>query len=113
MAALINYRTQEVIAADVELALTRRQRKKGLLGRGGIGEHEAMLISPCLAVHTVGLGFPIDVAFVDRNGVAVRLVHGLQPWRLAGSARAHSVIELAAGRLAACNVKVGDRLYLC
>jgi uncharacterized membrane protein (UPF0127 family) len=113
MAALINFRTQQKIVASVELALTRRQRKKGLLGRPGISEDEAMLISPCVAVHTVGLGFPIDVAFVDKHGVAVRLVHRLQPWRLAGSARAHSVIELAAGRLEACDVKVGDRLYIC
>ena len=113
MAALINFRTQQRIADSVELALTRQQRKKGLLGRAGITEGEAMLISPCLAVHTVGLGFSIDVAFVDKNGVAVRLVHRLAPWRIAGSVRAHSVIELAAGRLEACDVQVGDRLYLC
>ena len=112
MPALINDRTQEVIATTVELALTRRARKKGLLGRTGLDDQAAMLISPCLAVHTVGLGFAIDVAFVNRAGVAVHLVHNLQPWRLAGSARAHSVIELAAGRLKACGVKVGDRLSL-
>lgn len=112
MPVLINDRTQEVIASSVELALTRQQRKRGLLGRDGIAHNAAMLISPCLAVHTVGLRFPIDVAFVDRDGVAVHLVHSLQPWRLAGSARAHSVIEFPAGRLSSCGVKLGDRLFL-
>ena len=109
---LINDRTRQLVATTVELALTRQQRKRGLLGRAGIAKDAAMLLSPCLAVHTVGLGFPIDLAFVDRDGIIVRLVHSLPPWRLAGSVKARSVIELSAGRLASCQVQLGDRLLL-
>jgi len=109
---LIDDRTDTVVAEVVELALTRRDRRRGLLGRRGLDVDAAMFISPCLAVHTVGLGFPIDVAFVDRAGIAVQLVHRLRPWRMAASIGAHSVIELAAGRLEKCDVAVGDRLYL-
>ena len=108
----VDDRTDTVVAEVVELALTRRDRRRGLLGRRGLDADAAMFISPCLAVHTVGLGFPIDVAFIDRAGVAVQLVHELRPWRMAASIGAHSVIELAAGRLKACGVAVGDRLYL-
>jgi hypothetical protein len=109
---LINDRTDIVVAEVVEPALTRRDRRRGLLGRRALDADAAMFISPCLAVHTVGLGFPIDVAFIDRAGHAVQLVHELRPWRLAASIGAHSAIELAAGRLKACGVEVGDRLYL-
>ena len=109
---LIDGRTDTVVAEVVELALTRRDRRRGLLGRGSLDAGAAMLISPCSSVHTVAMRFPIDVAFIDRGGHAVRLVHGLRPWRLAAAFRAHAVIELAAGRLEACGVELGDRLYL-
>jgi len=112
MAALINDRTSAVVAENVELAATRRQRRTGLLGRPSLDPASAMLITPCCSVHTVFMQFPIDVVFVDRGGRAVRLVHALPPWRMAAAMRAHSVIELAAGRLEACGIQVGDRLYV-
>jgi uncharacterized membrane protein (UPF0127 family) len=109
---LVNGRTDAVVAAHVEVAATRRARRQGLLGRASLDSASAMLITPCCAVHTVRMRFPIDVAFVDRHGRAVRLVHALKPWRIAAAFGAHAVVELAAGRLAACSVREGDRLYL-
>ncbi len=112
MAALVNDRTNAIVAATVEMATTRRQRRTGLLGRASLDPASAMLITPCLSVHTVGMRFPIDVVFIDRAGRAVHLVHALQPWRMAASLRGRAVIELAAGRLAATGVQLGDRLRL-
>ena len=109
---LIDERTSMVVADSVELAMTRSARRKGLLGRDSLGPHEGMLISPCFSVHTVAMRFPIDVVFVDSDGRTVRMVHGLAPWRMAASLRARSVIELAAGRLEAAGVRLGDRLRL-
>lgn len=109
---LLNARTEGVVARDVEVADTRRRRRQGLLGRDRMGADGAMVLTPCLAVHTAFMRFPIDVVFVDRHGRAVQLVHELRPWRVAASIRAHAVIELAAGRLKACGVQPGDRLYL-
>jgi hypothetical protein len=56
--------------------------------------------------------FPIDVIFIDRDGRAVRIVPALAPWRIAMSARAKAVIELAAGTAAAADIQIGDMLYL-
>jgi uncharacterized membrane protein (UPF0127 family) len=109
---LIDDRTQRLVARRVEVADTRRARRRGLLGRDGLDADAAMVLTPCLAVHTAFLRFPIDVVFVDGEGRALRLVLELQPWRMAASVRARSVIELAAGRLKACGVEPGDRLYL-
>jgi len=36
----------------------------------------------------------------------------VQPWRVSLALRARAVIELPAGRLDACRVEIGDRLYL-
>lgn len=109
---LINDRTHGVVAERIDSAVTRRDRRKGLLGRDRLDPREGMLISPCFSVHTVAMRFPIDVVFVNREGRAVRMVHTLKPWRIAASLRAHAVIELAAGRLQETGVQLGDRLHL-
>jgi uncharacterized membrane protein (UPF0127 family) len=109
---LVHVPTGEVVASAVDMALTRSDRRRGLLGRDSLAPDAAMFIAPCIAIHTVGMGFPIDVAFVDARGTVVRLVHSLPPWRLAASIGGCAVIELSAGRLAECGVKIGDRLSL-
>lgn len=109
---LVHVPTGAVVASSVDMALTGSDRRKGLLGRDSIASNAAMFIAPCVAIHTVGMEFPIDVAFIDGRGTVVRLVHSLQPWRLAASLRGCAVMELAAGRLAECGVNVGDRLSL-
>jgi uncharacterized membrane protein (UPF0127 family) len=54
--------------------------------------------------------FPIDVVFVDREGVVRKIVRDLKPWRIAASPRAYAAIELAAG--VERDVVPGDRLVL-
>ena len=108
---LVNARNDVTIASDVNLALTRAERRKGLLGRDSLDPAAALVISPCSSIHTMFMRFPIDVIFVDRDGRAVRIVKDLAPWRIA-VARAHAVIELPAGSLGKRDIKVGDELYL-
>jgi len=108
----MNDRTRCAVAFEVDVAATRASRRRGLLGRDSLGATEGLLLTPCKAVHTVGMRFPIDVIFIDRDGRAVRIVPALAPWRIAMSARAKAVIELAAGTAAASDIQIGDMLYL-
>jgi uncharacterized membrane protein (UPF0127 family)/Flp pilus assembly protein TadG len=110
--ALINERTQKPVATHVEIAATRTTRRRGLLGRDHLAEASAMLLAPCTAVHTIGMRFPIDVVFVDRQGYAVKIVRNLRPWRMALAGGGRAVVELAAGSLEWGQVLPGDRLYL-
>src|SRR5262249_10095966 len=112
MPALLNERTHETIATEVELASTRATRRRGLLGRDGLDPSTALMLTPCLAVHTAFMRFSIDIVFLDRDGFGVKMVSDVRPWRMAASASAHSVIELAAGSLQRHAVAIGDRLYL-
>ena len=107
---LVNERTRTVVARRVELALTRRARRVGLLGRASLDAATALVLAPCLTIHTVGMKFPIDVVFVSRDGRALRIIRRLKPWRAAVSVRAHAVIELAGGTLDSVDVRVGDHL---
>jgi uncharacterized membrane protein (UPF0127 family) len=109
---LMNDRTRRAVAFDVEVAATRSDRRRGLLGRETLGASEGLLLTPCIAVHTAFMRFPIDLVFIDRDGRAVRVVPNVRPWRMAVSLRAHGVIELAAGTAAAADIQVGDMLYL-
>jgi uncharacterized membrane protein (UPF0127 family) len=107
---LVNERTGHLVASAVEIASSRRARRKGLLGRDRIELAEALVLTPCCAVHTAFMRMPIDVAFVDREGRVVRLVREMKPWNAALSLRAHAAIEFAAGSLRSHDLKLGDRL---
>lgn len=74
-------------------------RMRGLLGRDGLPTGHALLITPCSAIHTLGMKFAIDVRFYDRNGYCVREVLNVPPGRfwVGGGRRAKSVLECAAG----------------
>jgi uncharacterized protein len=107
---IINARTGGLIASTVEIADTRAKRRRGLLGRERLDPCEALVLTPCFMIHTLSMRFAIDVIFLDSDGVVVKTVERLEPGRISMS-RARSVVELAAGTLAARNVAVGDRLY--
>ena len=109
---LVNARSAQTIASDVELAVTRAERRRGLLGKEGLDASAGLMISPCWAIHTTFMRFPIDVVFLDRGGRAVRIVRDLAPWRIAIAPRAQAVVELPAGRLRTRDVRIGDELYL-
>src|SRR5258707_14682402 len=66
-------RDGDVLAA-LEVAENHRSRLVGLLGRDGF--EGALLIRPARAVHTIGMRFPIDVAFCDRD---LRVIDVLAP----------------------------------
>ena len=109
---LMNARTSQVIAHDVELADTRESRRRGLLGRDSLDSRAALILRPCFSVHTAFMRFAIDVVFVDREGTVVKVVRNLDAWRIAGAWGAHAAIEFAAGTIVEGAVDVGDRLYL-
>ena len=77
------------------------ERVRGLLGRDGLAPGEAMAFPRCNAIHTVGMRFPIDVAFLGRDGRPVKLVRAVPPGRLLvwGGLRARATVEAAAGWL--------------
>ncbi|VCU71583.1 hypothetical protein PIGHUM_03668 [Pigmentiphaga humi] len=79
------------------VARTPWQRLRGLLGRPPPAQGEAWWITPCRAVHTIGMSYAIDVVFLDAQGRVLRLVPAMPPWRMAWCPRAHSVAELAEG----------------
>ena len=98
-------RGDEVLAA-VEVADTRATRRRGLLGRDGVDG--ALALTPARAVHTLGMRFDLDVAYLDGGGRVLDLHRmrrgrvGLPRWR------ARSVLEAEAGAFDTWGLRVGD-----
>ena len=109
---LVNSRTGRLLAHSLTGAFDSASRRTGLLGRDGLDEGHALIIAPTNAIHTFFMRFAIDVAFVRRDGRVVSVRHAMKPWRIAAAFRAHAVIELPPGTLAACDTVRGDILVI-
>jgi uncharacterized protein len=102
--------TEGRVLASCETADDRRSRGRGLLGRDEI--EGAMLLTRCRWVHTIGMRFPLDVAYLDGDGVVVKTVHmrrhrvGVPVWR------ARSVVEAQEGAFGRWGLRVGDVVEL-
>ncbi len=102
-------RDGEVLAA-VEVATSFNDRFVGLLGRDGIDG--AMLLKPARSVHSLGMRFPIDVAFCDRDLRVIDTIT-LRRWRMTRPRLgARSVLEAEAGAFDRWRLRVGDQLEI-
>ena len=99
-----------IVLATAEIAADRRARRRGLLGRNEI--EGAFVLRPCRQVHTIGMRFAIDVAFVDALGVVRRIVT-MPPQRVSRVVVGGAfVIEAHAGAFARWDLRVGDQIEI-
>ncbi len=106
---VVNVTRGLVLAEAALLADTPWTRMRGLLGRPRPGPGEGLVLRPCNQVHTVGMAYPIDVAYVAEDGEVLRVLPHLQPLRLTWPCLgAHWTVELGPGGLG--ETAVGDRL---
>ena len=108
---LVQATTGQVVADRLHTAFDSASRRSGLLGQAAWPAGSALVIAPCQAVHTIGMRFPIDVLFVDRDGCVVKARGSLGPWRMAAAWRAFAAIELAAGSVRDV-LRAGDQVRL-
>jgi uncharacterized membrane protein (UPF0127 family) len=80
------------------VAHTFGQRLRGLAGLASMPEDHALLLSRCSSVHTAGMRFAIDVAFLDAEGNVLALAEGVGPWRVVRHRGADAAVETRAGR---------------
>lgn len=109
-------RTREAyLATQVELADTYWTRLRGLLGRSpdDFRNGAGLWIVPCHGVHTLGMGFAIDVLYLDRHLTVIHIQPDLQPWRIAPVRRkATSVLELPSRTTVETKTQIGDTIEI-
>jgi uncharacterized membrane protein (UPF0127 family) len=101
----------DVVCSRCRLADRPWTRARGLLGRRRLEADEGLLLRPVGAIHTLFMRFAIDVVFLDRDYVVLKVVENLRPWRFAAARRAKAVLELPTGS-AARRLRVGERLVI-
>jgi uncharacterized membrane protein (UPF0127 family) len=88
-------------------------RLRGLLGHPPLQPGQGLWIVPCNWIHTLGMGFPIDVLYLDRTGQVLRMASEMHPNRIGHLVwRANSVLELPVGAIEDTGTRVGDRLEI-
>jgi uncharacterized membrane protein (UPF0127 family) len=100
--------TSEPIMPTVWKTETAWDRARGLLARAPLERGQALWIEPCNNVHTVGMTYALDLAFLDAHGVIKKMVRDVKPLRVAAARGAKVTLEMRSGELDRLALKLGD-----
>ena len=109
---LVRHGDNATVIDRLWVARSIMERTQGLLARPQLQDGEGLMLAPCSSVHTVGMRYPIDVAFLDRHGVVRKCVPNLKVFRMAGCFGAETTLEVLGGGLQRASIKVGDKLIM-
>jgi uncharacterized membrane protein (UPF0127 family) len=108
----VNNTRKTLIASKIQVAETFFRRWVGLLGQPDFGEGAGLWISPCKAIHTFWMRFPIDVIFLDADHKVVKTAASVKPFRICfGEREAKSVLELTVGTIERSRTQPGDQIH--
>lgn len=95
------------------------ERLRGWMGKPSVALGEGLLFTPSSSIHSFGMRFAFDLAFLDRHGRVLKLYAALKPGRTAWAplgavlrGQGVQALELPAGSLAAHGVQVGHFLTI-
>lgn len=107
---VVNKNNDTIIGDKIELADTFFARLKGLLGRTGLEEGEGIILTPCSAIHCLGMKFPIDVVFMDKDKKVIWIRENMEPGSIEIKKSCVYVLEVGAGVIARKRVQIGHQL---
>ena len=94
------------VLASAEVASDRRARRRGLLRRDGLDG--ALVLTRCRWVHTIGMRFALDVAYLDAADTVLKVAR-MHRHRVGWPVtHASWVIEAEAGAFERWGLGVGD-----
>ncbi len=109
-------KTREMfVGIDVRVADTYLRRLIGLLGktRSWARLGRGLWIVPSQGVHTIGMLFPIDLIFLDKQKQVIHLEEYVRPFRVSRIClKAQSVLELPTHTVFRTCTRVGDQLEI-
>jgi uncharacterized membrane protein (UPF0127 family) len=85
-------------------------RMKGLMFSLELPDCDGFLIAPCNSIHTFFMLYKLDVVFLDKNFVVIKVLYDLSPWRMTWFyIKASQVLEMKAGTLSK-KINIGENL---
>jgi len=110
-----NQTRQAFLASELEVADTHWSRLKGLMGRpsSAFPAGKGLWIVPCHGVHTLAMGYAIDVVYLDAAKVVVHVEENVRPWRVTPLRMdAATVIEVPCHTVWNTGTTVGDQIEI-
>ena len=105
------YNDQELILSRVKVDGNYWQRLCGLMFYRDFPGIDGLLLFPCNFVHMLGMRFPLDIIYLNRNKEILYTVDVLVPFKIGPLvADAYYVLEMPAGVVAAKKIKLGTVL---
>jgi uncharacterized protein len=95
------------VLASAQLATSFNERLRGLIGQRSF---EGAFVIQTKWIHTIGMCFPLDIAYVNKKKTITRVDH-LKPYRI-GRPEPHAVlvIEAVAGSFERWQLAVGQQI---
>lgn len=103
-------RDNQILFGRVRHARDFFARLRGLLLTKPMQAQEGLLLTPCRQVHTIGMGYPIDILFLDESGRVLRCLSDVRPFRAVSTPTAFHTLELAAGQIKRFGLMPGQTL---
>ena len=109
---LVNATKKTVVSDQCRFANSVFKRMIGLLNRKALAQGEGLLLDRCYGIHTIGMRFPIDVVFLDKELRVMRAVPAIPPFRTCVVKHAIYVLELPVGSIQRSQTAAGDQIQM-
>ena len=106
----LSYLNGSVLIDNLLLAESSIERMRGLLGRPQFDNDSALIIPQCNSVHTLFMKYTIDVVYLNKKGVILKIVRSLKPWRFSGCLKAFYTLEMLAENSLHKELSIGQTL---
>ena len=113
LAYVYNQTRETFVATEVSVANNYLLRLVGLLGKTARWAQpgRGLLIIPCHGVHTLGMMFPLDLIFLNREKRVIHIEEYVRPFRVSKVIRkAVSVLQLPVHTIYRSGTREGDCL---
>lgn len=110
-----NKTRETFVATEAAVANDYFRRLVGLLGKTHLWAKRGrgLWIIPSRGVHTIGMLFPLDLIFLNKDKEVVHLEEHVRPFRISKiSMKASSVLELPVHTIYLSGTRIGDRLEI-
>jgi len=96
----------------VQVTESFKERNRGLLALDVLEQGEGLLITPCRSVHTFGMGYALDLVYLNKSLKIVKIIKSIVPNRMSIALFAHSTLELNSGEAQRLDLKLGMQLII-
>jgi hypothetical protein len=86
------------------------QRFKGLIGTSFLPETEGLLLCKCNSIHMFGMLYALDIIYLDKDGVILKVVENIKPFQVSCCWKAQDTLEVKRGTIKQMGWKIGEKL---